>query len=158
MYRGSSFLLLKNYSIYSKLIDYLSELEDSYWGIDLDSYTDENIDKILKVYNKIREIISEEHKHSTLITKIMLGVFGNVPAFDKYFLLGMKSINGKGFTVVNKNSLNLVKDFYISNSKELDKVKIKTRLFEDQSPKTQRYYPLAKLVDMVHFVEGRKTN
>lgn len=157
MYRGSSFLLQNNYSIYLDLIDYLSELDDDCWNIDLDFYTDENIERILEIYKGIREKIlkEEKHKDSTLITKIMLGVFGNIPAFDQFFLKGMKSINGKGFTTVNKTNLKKIGDYYKENKEVFDKIKIECKSFENNNNNKIRIYPKAKLLDMVFFIEGK---
>lgn len=156
MYRNS-FLSQNNYSIYSDLIDYLSELDDDYWNIDLDFYTDENIERILEIYKGIREKIlkEEKHKDSTLITKIMLGVFGNIPAFDKFFLKGMKSARGKGFTTVNKTNLKIIGDYYKENKEVFDKIKIECKSFENNNNNKIRIYPKAKLLDMVFFIEGK---
>ena len=47
----------------------------------------------------------------TLVTKIMLGVFGNVPAFDSYFRLG------SNMGTFNEHSLEQIKKFYDKNQK-----------------------------------------
>ena len=52
MLRGSSFILQKSIKFYEPIIKYITELDRSYWSIDVDNYTVENINKILIVYKK----------------------------------------------------------------------------------------------------------
>jgi len=102
MLRGSSFLLQKSIKFYEKLVEYISKKDIEFWKIDVDSYSEENIEKLLDCYNDIKKILSDDGKYKvsdTLITKIMLGVFGNVPAFDSYFK------DGSGLKTLNKESL-----------------------------------------------------
>jgi len=58
----------------------------------------------------------------TLITKILLGVFGFVPAFDNYFCDTFRNIAvGKcGFRTLNDNSLSFIKSFYQANNESID--------------------------------------
>ena len=59
-----------------------------------------------------------------LITKILLGVFGFVPAFDRYFAYTFRDLSDGqcGFRRVNKNSLTLIKDFYLANREIIDRL------------------------------------
>jgi hypothetical protein len=50
MLRGSSFLLDKSVMHYKDTIRYISSCYKSIWNIDVDDYSDENIDLILDVY------------------------------------------------------------------------------------------------------------
>ena len=80
MYRGSSRLLLKHsYDIHLEAIDIIND----------------NRDNIKNCYNKLNNYY--KHKKvsptDTLITKIMLGTLGNVPAYDRLFKVGIKLIN-----------------------------------------------------------------
>lgn len=156
MYRGSSFLLQNSYMIYSDLIDYLSKIDSKFWNIDIDSYTDENIDKILDVYKGIKNKLfkDKKHKSETLITKIMLGVFGNIPAFDTYFKKGIKSINGDGMQAISKNNLVKIKKIYEEYQKIYDKQNIKCTTVDNNNPEIK--YTKAKLIDMTFFIEGMK--
>lgn len=58
------------------------------WDIDLDCYTETNIKLLALTAAKIRD--ARLGMSDTLVTKIMLGVFGNVPAFDDNFRYGCK--------------------------------------------------------------------
>jgi len=88
MYRGRAYLLQKSAKILEPIIGLIADQPPSFWEIDVHSYSPENIQRLLDFK---REIVSlREHKGAsdTLVTKIMLGVFGNVPAFDTYFSKG----------------------------------------------------------------------
>ena len=96
----------------------------------------------------ILESIGREYKSSdTLVTKIMLGVFGNVPAFDDYVRRGL------GIYSFNRNSLLLVSEFYKKYKNEIDAQVIYSFDSATGQP-THRRYTKAKIIDMVAFIEG----
>jgi hypothetical protein len=49
MMRGSSFLLQKSVSHYQDLIKAISKMPKHYWEIDINNYTDENIEILLEI-------------------------------------------------------------------------------------------------------------
>lgn len=156
MLRGSSFLLQKSARYYIPLIEFISEQDSSLWEIDADNYSEENVEKLIRVYHSIKEIvIPENESHLTLITKIMMGVFGNVPAYDQYFCQTMREISDCGFRVFNKNSLEKISDFYTENKSTINKYhrSIKVRSFET-GKLTALKYPRAKIIDMYGFTRG----
>ena len=119
MLRGSSFLLQKSLKHFQKLIEYYSTLDKEIWQIDINNYNYETNCKIIEIYNRTKEIIIlENNTHLTLVTKILLGVFGFIPAYDQYFCKTFNELfKGKcGFSVVNHNSLNCLKEFYDKNT------------------------------------------
>lgn len=80
MTRGSSFLLEKSVRNYRSLIIAISRMNPKSWKIDVDNYNEENIALILDCKQQIIQALGKENKPSdTLITKIMLGVFANIP-------------------------------------------------------------------------------
>ena len=86
MFRGSSFLLQKSVKHFEPTIRYIATLDKSVWEIDSDNYDENNILTIIKIYNGIKSrLINKDNSDLTLITKILLGVFGFIPAFDNYF-------------------------------------------------------------------------
>lgn len=151
MLRGSSFLLQKSIKFYEHLIEYFSNLDKSYWIIDL-PYSDQDIDKLLDCSNMIREILGENGKNKvsdTLVTKIMLGVFGNVPAFDSYFK------NGSNLGILNRNALVSVNEFYNINNVVITNEARKIMTYDYSTGKaSKRTYSKAKIVDMIYFIEG----
>jgi len=154
MYRGSTFLLQKSVKIFEPLIKYIASDECDVWGIDVDEYTDENINKLITCGERIVEElkIREKQKNTdTLVTKIMLGVFGNVPAFDSYFRSGSK------LGTFNKFSLEEISSFYGKHSKTISDKATKIKTFEYHSGKaSNRSYTKAKIIDMIFFIEGYK--
>ncbi len=94
----NSFLLEKSFKKFRKLIKTISKMDSFLWEIDVDNYNSENIELILNCKETINHSLTNENKAltDTLITKIMLGVFANVPAFDTYFIkssLGVRTFN-----------------------------------------------------------------
>ena len=152
MLRGSSFLLQKSVKHYEKLISVIAKMPKVYWEIDLDTYSDARISLLLEIYDHISGSLGEddEYASTTLVTKIMLGVFGNVPALDDNFCKGF------GFSKdFNGSLLRKISGFYQTNKEEFDKHRIKTIDFST-GKKTARFYTKAKLIDMVGFIEGLK--
>jgi hypothetical protein len=160
MLRGSSFLLQKSARHYQSAIEYINGLDKSYWGIDVDSYSEENMEKILDVYANLRRKLIQNDKttHLTLITKVALGVFGFIPAYDQYFVKSFKELFKKekcGFSVLNKTSLTCIKTFYDHNQDEIDRLANSTFTTDfTTGNKTIITYPKAKIIDMYGFTAG----
>jgi hypothetical protein len=163
MYRGSSFLLQKSVKHLENTIKYIAERkekEKDVWDIDVDKYDAANIQKIIDIYEGIKEKLKiEDHADLTLTTKVLLGVFGFIPAFDSYFCDTFRKIakNQCGFREVNKKSLEFIKDFYEANKSDIDELSKDTftKSFET-GEKTEINYPKAKIIDMYGFQLGLK--
>jgi len=151
MFRNS-FLLEKAYPFYKELVKVISKSDPKLWEIDANNYNDgNNIKILLECKNIIKTALGENNNPSdTLISKIMLGVYGNTPAFDQYF---KKSIHVGGF---NKTSLRKVQAFYEENKSVIDKYKIRTIDYKT-SKSTNIYYTKAKIIDMYGFSDGKET-
>jgi hypothetical protein len=148
MMRGSSFLLEKSVRNFSNLIIAISKIDPKLWEIDVPDYNEENITILLDCKKKIINALGEENKSSDiLVTKIMLGVFSNIPAFDRYFRKSMKVYS------VNKSSLFKIKGFYLENKETFDSYKIYTLDFS-KGVETDIIYNEAKLIDMCCFIDG----
>jgi len=147
MFRGKSILLQKSIKYYENIIDYLSTLDKSYWRIDIDDYfEDQNVLKIFEIHNKLSELTEGT---DTLITKIMLGVFGCIPAFDRYF---MKTFDIDGFTF---DAIEKIKIFYSDNRKIINELSQNTFTKDFISGKdTKINYTKAKIIDMYGFTLG----
>jgi hypothetical protein len=111
MYRGSSFLLQRDYKAHIKVVEIL--LEDQYkslWGYtpaestkgvpglpnDLIFGSGELYDRIKTAYPNYYKANNDDAS-DTLITKILMGTMGCVPAFDRFFKRGIKWYQSKGF-------------------------------------------------------------
>jgi hypothetical protein len=149
MLRASSFLLQKSAKHYEPLIEAIVNFPRNVWDIDVDSYTEENIDLLLECKQVIGQKIGQDWGVTiTLATKIMLGVFGNVPAFDDRFKRGF------GAHTFSRGSLGRIAEFYEQNKAIIDSRNVYTLDFATGQP-THRMYPKAKLIDMVYFIEGQ---
>lgn len=93
MYRGSSNLLWKDYKIHEELIKELLSKCDNLFN------KNENIkwEQIEQAKNII-ETYYKKHNISltdTLITKVLMGIFGCVPAYDNFFKNGLRQYNNE---------------------------------------------------------------
>lgn len=159
MFRGSSFLLQKSLKHFQATIEYVATLDDSIWNIDVDNYNETNIQTIIKIYKDIKErLILNDNSDLTLITKILLGVFGFVPAFDNYFCNTFRVISEgqNGFRKINIKSLTFIKKFYEANKGSIDKLSAETFTTDFLTgQKTTTNYPKAKIIDMYGFTVGQ---
>jgi hypothetical protein len=85
---------------------------------------------------------NEDDISNILLTKILMGTLGCAPAYDRFFVEGIKSL---GFSTGNFNlkSLDKLINFYRKNSDRLEK--IRNSLHVDKS---NLIYPQMKLIDM----------
>lgn len=135
MYRGSSFLLQRDYKTHISIVKLiLQEKYKDLWDINLDflnSQSDKISELISELCKKIhvlyreqgRDILDEEEKNEdnsseTLITKILLGTFACVPAFDRFYKTGMKWLKRKlGFPKNAKRlTQNLIRNDKVTNT------------------------------------------
>ena len=150
MLRGSSFLLEKSAKFYEGLIEAIAVCDERLWTIDVDSYTDENIDCLIDCAEQLRRAMGDgHHATDTLITKMMLGVFGNTPALDQFVRSSLRLYS------FSQRSLRRLHEFYLSNKQEIDSYRIYTIDFKT-GKETKRLYSKAKVIDMVGFIAGQR--
>ncbi|MBR2590747.1 MAG: hypothetical protein IKE65_07475 [Clostridia bacterium] len=153
MYRGSSFLLQKDYKVHTPVVkEILKPKYDCLFGVDCAKLREENIQNalnelthfLLNYYAAIRQESREkkiENKVSdTLITKILMGTLGCVPAYDRFFIDGIKSQKVSTGTYNLKSLMKLV-DFYEMNFELFEKTRAGLFAYDIQ-------YPQMKLLDM----------
>ena len=157
MFRGSSALLQKSVKHFHPLIEYIAAQDHSVWNVDVDSYDSNNIELLRALYAGVRErIVDEGSWHLTLVTKVLLGVFGSVPAFDNYFGDAFrKIIPGTGFRSFNAKALGCIKRFYDVNAENIDHAAQSILVLDfDTGLPTTLVYPKAKVIDMYGFTLG----
>ena len=160
MLRGRSVLLQENSpaSLKGLLSLFANSKDKKVWDLDLQDYsTPEAIGEIIGMYYSIESELKKIMKQPsvTLITKIMLGVFGCIPAYDGYFTYAMRTEcigDGCGFRRVNDKSLRLIGEFYRANQNAFDGITIPVIDFNGQP--TKLTYKKAKLIDMFGFTKG----
>ena len=160
MYRGSSFLLQKDYKIHEEAVkEIIKEEYDSLVAIKFNELNDENLEKMEKLnsflrehYRKISQKDEDEKISDILITKILLGTLGCVPAYDNYFTKGFKKFNTLGnFSnkegKLNEKSLLRLAEFYKKYEKELEEKRENFKIYINDD-NTEIKYPQMKVLDM----------
>ena len=143
--RGSAELLQKSARHFIPLIETIASTESSVWEIDADRYTESNIAALLDLACRLR--LANGGMSDILVTKVMLGVFGSVPAFDTNFRRGF------GAATFGAKALRKIGAFYQENAELLDEYRVPTLDFVTGEP-TGRLYTRAKVIDMAFFIEG----
>jgi hypothetical protein len=160
MLRGSTPLHTKSYRFFESVIETIAEQPASLWSIDADVYTEGNISALIELRDRLATALTARAAldgavrapTDTLVTKVMLGVFGSVPAFDTYFVRGFRTVTAEGVTFSGR-SLKALGDFYEQNSAAIDAQRIAT-LDAASGRFSGRCYTRAKVIDMVFLIEG----
>jgi hypothetical protein len=150
MYRGSSFLLQHDYTIHLAVIDQLVApqfcvlWEQEFGAGDNDSKL---VPIILEAVAAVRKAYRPFAPSDTLVTKVLLGTFGCLPACDQYFKSGFKSA-GFQYSYLNAGFIERVLCFCKANFAALRE--------EQQTIETASgiCYPLMKLIDMYFWQIG----
>lgn len=93
MFRGSSALLNVNITFFEDLVGHMfADLNAHFWDLELASFSDNDSDVIEIFDSGIQHIVAFEKDRiswtDTLLTKILMGVWGQCPARDIYFSRG----------------------------------------------------------------------
>ena len=153
MYRGSSFLLQKDYKVLSPVVEEILKSEyDCLFGLacadlrndDVRARLDKLYEYIANHFHPIREQVVG-HKVETpvsqvLITKILMGTLGCVPAYDRFFVDGIKK-HKVTTQEYSRNSVLRLAKFYEEHNDRLEEARRGMRT-EDLA------YPQMKLLDM----------
>lgn len=153
MYRGSSFLLQKDYKVLLSVVEEILKPEyDCLFGLACADLREsevqdrlENLNKyIAKHFEPIRnEVAGREVASSVslvLITKILMGTLGCVPAYDRFFVDGIKKYK----VTTQEYSLESVRKlakFYEAHNDRLEEARRGMRVGD-------LTYPQMKLLDM----------
>lgn len=153
MYRGSSFLLQKDYKVHTPIVEKILKPEyDCLFGVacmDLREFevqgSLENLNKyIAKHFEPIRNEVAGREVPTpvspVLITKILMGTLGCVPAYDRFFQDGVAT-----YKVTTReyspNSVRKLVDFYEEHNDRLEEARRRMRVGD-------LTYPQMKLLDM----------
>ncbi|EIP2873960.1 hypothetical protein ACYJA9_001420 [Campylobacter upsaliensis] len=149
MYRGSSFLLHYDYQIYKIMLKEL--LDINLWDKqDWNQITQANkiIEEKLLLYKNNKNKIS-----NTLIAKILLGIFGCTPAYDRFFVNGLKKHNINN----NKIPIQYCEDSYIGIIDLIDRCKSSFKFPKIPLKYNKNiYYPDMKIMDMYFWILGKE--
>ena len=157
MYRGSSFLLQKDYKVHRDAVEII--LNKDYkplLGIECQKLS-ENLELLKALYDSLEyhydsvkrktdRLNSNTPPSSTLITKVLLGTLGCVPAYDEYFSKAVRSekVAPGGY---GKNSIEKLIKFYEAHFEVLEDRR-KQLIYAPG-------YPQMKLLDMLFWQIGK---
>jgi hypothetical protein len=148
MFRGSSTLLLKSVRHYEPVVEVIAAAPSAAWNLDAHGYTSQAWPVIRQLDREIRAAFGHPGGVSdTLVTKVLLGVFGSVPAFDTYFRAGFRA------ATFGPKAFRRLGEFYHDHADIIERNRIHTLDFHTGQP-TQRRYTRAKVIDMIFFIEG----
>ena len=153
MYRGSSFLLQKDYKVLVPIVEEILKPEyNCLFGLACTDVRNSDVWEQLKKLNKyiakyfrlirneVRGRVVASQVSPVLITKILMGTLGCVPAYDRFFEEGAKYL-GLEKKSYNEDSLRELADIYEEHNDRLEEARRGMRT-EDLS------YPQMKLLDM----------
>lgn len=160
MYRGSSKLLRKDYKVHTRIVlELLDEKYTPLWQLDLDTLKNESpeVDLVIELAKRLGRIYAELQisPTDTLVTKVLLGTFGCIPAYDTFFVAGV--------TYWNKELLGEFKPkfparFGVSSYRGLiefyQEHKSDFREAQDIIAKHGVTYPIMRLADMYFWMLG----
>jgi len=157
MYRGSNFLLQHTYTVHKSVIQQIASPRFSpLWEREFGAGLDDNklvpviLDAIISVrdaYTPFAQLAASGVATDTLITKVLLGTLGSLPACDRFFIDGFKS-EGLSYSYLNEKFIGRVLNFCRDNLAPL-------RHEQDEIEcMGGRRYPLMKLIDMYFWQIG----
>lgn len=144
----SSSLIERSVRNFQGVVSAISQMDPVLWEIDLDSYTPENIELLMECRNNISASFSDFKVSEAILTRIMLGVFGNIPVFDQYFKNSMK------VKKVSIGSLMKLREFYEENRAIFDSYDVHTLDFLT-GKETDVPYTKARLLDIYGYMNGQ---
>ncbi len=145
MYRGKAPLLKRSAFALEPLVKEIASAPSNLWEVDVENYNDNSIVLLLEWAERVRSSLPGRST-DTLVTKAMLGIFGNVPAFDRYYRSGIDSFG------LNKTSLRKIKTYFDQYQVAIKSLQIPTIDFAGNE--TTYRYTQAKVIDMIFFVAG----
>lgn len=146
MLRGSADLLRRSVQILVPVVEVIANSPCEIWEVDANAYGD---GRCLALFDTAQRLAAALPTGASdiLTTKIMLGTFGCVPAFDTYFKKGL------GTSKFGPKALKKIGEFYSANAELIEKYRVQTLEF-GSGQFTTRKYSRAKVIDMIFFVAG----
>ncbi len=163
MLRGSSWLQRStNSSHFRATIEAVEQANPVLRGVDAGDYQDQAVRaQILDTYKVLtKTLLPEGGAPGTLVTKVMLGVWGVIPAYD-YFLkasfryLGENRKEQAAFNYPSERSLGILADFYAEHAEEVDELADRLRTVDFMTGRlTDQPVTRMKVIDMFAFQVG----
>jgi hypothetical protein len=151
MYRGSAFLLQRTYTVHLDVIDSLvSPRFSELWRTEVGAVpaTAGAVAAILSIVEAVRDAYAPFGPASDiLITKVLLGTVGCLPAVDRFFVAGFRKSH-RPYSYLNRSFVERIIGFCNECGGQL-------RSEQSRIEASDRvYYPLMKLADMYFWQTG----
>lgn len=163
MLRGSSYLAREtNVSHYVQAVQVIEAANPGMRGIDADRYHEGDVRALLlETYSGLYKVLLPKGGRGvTLVSKVMMGVWGVLPSFDRYLIKGFRRLadspaEQSAFNQPSDRSLTLLGEFYFTHATEIDRLakEFTTVDFSTGQP-TDRHLTRAKIIDMFGFQSG----
>ena len=153
MYRGSSFLLQKDYKVHTPIVEEILKPEyDCLFGLACADLRNDDVrgqytnlyndiaDHFWPIRNEVAGRVVKSQVSPVLITKILMGTLGCVPAYDRFFEEGARYF-GLEKKTYHEDSLLELADFYEAHNDRLEEARRGMRTDD-------LIYPQMKLLDM----------
>ncbi len=161
MYRGSTYLQQEtNSSHLVPAIRAIQTLRPTLAGIDLNNYSEGNIELVLSAYGAIKDALQiRQRSQVTIVTKVMVAAFGCIPAFDRNFSQAFRRAlqpharlpHGR----VDSDVLRMLAAFYRANRDDIEKLHQESRTVAfGTDTVTGHRLSRAKIVDMYFYELG----
>lgn len=146
----NSFLMQKDYKIHADVVRLIYQPEcDDLWDLSPEKLSQEYYaDRIMKLSESITEAYVASDAGiptDTLLTKILLGTVGCVPAYDRYFKKALAD-TGAAPQVFSAKSIRTLGNLYLDHEDEFEKLR--------KHCGSRIEYPAAKILDMCFFEYG----
>ena len=146
----NSFLMQKDYKIHADVVRLIYQPEwDDLWDLSPEKLSQEYYaDRIMKLSESITEAYVASGAGiptDTLLTKILLGTVGCVPAYDRYFKKALAD-TGAAPQVFSAKSIRTLGNLYLDHEDEFEKLR--------KHCGSRIEYPAAKILDMCFFGYG----
>jgi hypothetical protein len=146
MFRGKAEIRTHSVKRLAPVIDLIAGSPPELWDVDANDHGPEARQLLFEAEYRLRHALPGGQSQ-TLVTKTMLGAFGCIPAFDRFFM------DGFGTTRFGPKALAAIERFYQVNAETIDRYRVATLDFATGQP-TPRIYTAAKVIDMIFFIEG----
>jgi len=144
MLRGKAYLLKMDYLVHKPLVKIV--LSGKYDLLFQDEHDSNMIPLTLDFVKEIHTSYKRGSQGDTFVTKIILGIFGCAPAYDRYFKYSAKKFNVCSATF-SENSLRSLWHYYDEHRQMLESLRMELTIEE-------LHYTPMKLLDMCLFQIG----